>query len=356
MDWETAWRSQLSGQTDGRLYQREASELQPVHPQRDTVGARSGPGEQGLPGALWFISVCNITPDRVQKGDWSRARSLAVLSDCPHLPQAIVQGCEETKASEAGPSTLPCPLAVQSLQWCPTLRDPVDCSPPGSSAHGILQAGVLQWAAMASSRGSCWLRDQNQCLPSPALAGRLGPLEGLPPEPPLTSCAGGELCLPWHFKGRPADWLSHQLMVLLIRGSINAFCGACESVSCSVLSGSLQPLVPLSIEFSRQVCWSGLPFLCQGHLPDIGSEPRSPALEADNYHLSHQASPFVIRGCWQISDGPRHATGSPLLIISICLVLCFIPWYLWNDHITSFHYISGCPKSKLYWICGRING
>ena len=36
-------------------------------------------------------------------------------------------------------------------QSCPTLRDPVDCSPPGSSVHGIFQARVLEWGAIASS-------------------------------------------------------------------------------------------------------------------------------------------------------------------------------------------------------------
>ena len=36
-------------------------------------------------------------------------------------------------------------------QSCPTLRDPMDCSPPGSSVHGIFQAGVPEWVAMAFS-------------------------------------------------------------------------------------------------------------------------------------------------------------------------------------------------------------
>ena len=35
-------------------------------------------------------------------------------------------------------------------QSCPTLRDPMDCSPPGSSVHGIFQARVLEWGAIAS--------------------------------------------------------------------------------------------------------------------------------------------------------------------------------------------------------------
>ena len=38
-------------------------------------------------------------------------------------------------------------------QSCPTVRDSMDCCPPGSSVHGILQAGILEWVAMPSARG-----------------------------------------------------------------------------------------------------------------------------------------------------------------------------------------------------------
>ena len=37
-------------------------------------------------------------------------------------------------------------------QSCPTLSDPMDCSPPGSSVHGIFQARVLEWGAIAFSK------------------------------------------------------------------------------------------------------------------------------------------------------------------------------------------------------------
>ena len=53
---------------------------------------------------------------------------------------------------------LPC-LPVKSPQLCLTLWDPMDCSPPGSSVHGILQARVLEWIAMPFSRGASWPRD-----------------------------------------------------------------------------------------------------------------------------------------------------------------------------------------------------
>ena len=41
--------------------------------------------------------------------------------------------------------------AAKSLQLCPTLCDPLDRSPPGSSVHGIFQATVLEWVAIAFS-------------------------------------------------------------------------------------------------------------------------------------------------------------------------------------------------------------
>ena len=46
-------------------------------------------------------------------------------------------------------------------QLCLTLCDPMDCSPPDSSVHGISQARILEWAAISSSRGSSHARDWN---------------------------------------------------------------------------------------------------------------------------------------------------------------------------------------------------
>ena len=50
-------------------------------------------------------------------------------------------------------------VKVLVAQLCLTLCDPMDCSPPGSSAHGILQARVLEWVAILFSSGSFQLRD-----------------------------------------------------------------------------------------------------------------------------------------------------------------------------------------------------
>ena len=53
-------------------------------------------------------------------------------------------------------------LKVKVARSCPTLCDPMDCSPPGSSVHGILQARIPKWAAISLSRGSSWPRDWTQ--------------------------------------------------------------------------------------------------------------------------------------------------------------------------------------------------
>ena len=47
-----------------------------------------------------------------------------------------------------------CEKETEVTQSCPTLCDPMDCSLPGSSVHGIFQAIVLEWIAISFSRGS----------------------------------------------------------------------------------------------------------------------------------------------------------------------------------------------------------
>ena len=57
-----------------------------------------------------------------------------------------------------------CICAVLCLvsQSCPTLWDPMDYSPPRSSVCGIVQARILEWVSMPSTRGSSQSRDQTQ--------------------------------------------------------------------------------------------------------------------------------------------------------------------------------------------------
>ena len=62
---------------------------------------------------------------------------------------------------QGSPVTQPIVWA-KSRQSCLTLWDPMDCSLPGSSVHGILQARLLEWVAMPSSRGSSWPRHRTR--------------------------------------------------------------------------------------------------------------------------------------------------------------------------------------------------
>ena len=62
-------------------------------------------------------------------------------------------------------------MCVKSLQLCPTLCDPMDYSPPGSSVFGISQERILEWDAIPFSRGSFRARDQPVSPASPVLAG-----------------------------------------------------------------------------------------------------------------------------------------------------------------------------------------
>ena len=57
----------------------------------------------------------------------------------------VMYGCESWTIKKAA-------AAAKSLQSCLTLSDPMDCSPPGSSVHGIFQARVVEWVATAFSK------------------------------------------------------------------------------------------------------------------------------------------------------------------------------------------------------------
>ena len=70
--------------------------------------------------------------------------------DAPEVGFPHSEGCSAVKESERVP------------ELCLTLCDAMDCNPPGSSVHGILQARILEWVAIPSSRGSSGPRDRTQ--------------------------------------------------------------------------------------------------------------------------------------------------------------------------------------------------
>ena len=113
------------------------------------------------------------------------------------------------------------------------LCDPIDGSPWGSPIPWILQARTLEWAAISFSNAWKW-KVKVKSLSRVRL-----------------------LATPWT--------VAYQ--------------------------------APPPMEFSRREYWSGVPFPSPGDLPNPGIEPRSPALQADVYHLSHQWSHIYIYGC-----------------------------------------------------------
>ena len=89
---------------------------------------------------------------------------------------AIFKSLQITNAGEGvekrePPHTVAC-MHTKSLQSCPTVCDPLDYSLPGSSVHGILQARILEWVAMPSSRDLPDAGTELVFLMSLVLAGR----------------------------------------------------------------------------------------------------------------------------------------------------------------------------------------
>ena len=77
-------------------------------------------------------------------------------------------------------------FCVLILHSCLTLCNPMDCSPPGSSVHGILQARILEWVAISSSRGSIFQTQRLNLHLLSLLHWQMGSLPLSPPGKPIT--------------------------------------------------------------------------------------------------------------------------------------------------------------------------
>ena len=88
-----------------------------------------------------------------------------VITDCPQYCERWRSSCVQMETEAASREWVECcyqPYAcvhAQLLQSCPTLCDPVDHSPPDSPVHVILQAWILEWVAISSSRVCSQPRD-----------------------------------------------------------------------------------------------------------------------------------------------------------------------------------------------------
>ena len=128
-------------------------------------------------------------------------------------------------------------VKVLVTQFCPTLYDTMDCSLPGSSVHGILQARILEWVAMPSSRGSSQPRNRTQG----------------------SRIAGG-------------FFTSICCYCCLVSKSCQTLC---HPMDCSLPGSSVHGILQARI-------LSRLPCPPPGDLPNPGIEPRAPALQEDS--------------------------------------------------------------------------
>ena len=185
----------------------------------------------------------------------------------------------------------------------------MDCSPPGSSVHGILQVRILKWVATPFSRGSSWPRDWTQ-----------------------VSCIAGGFFSIWATREAHASyepkrkdaWIFFQVLDKKVVGILGL--EVQEEVYTALKNESLETyealclpaLTSVSLRFFMPVClraqscptlqphepmgflcpwnfpgnWSVLPYSSLGVLANPRLELMSPALQADSLPLSHQVSPL----------------------------------------------------------------
>ena len=106
-----------------------------------------------------FPSLENLPNPGIKPGS-PAFQADALTSEPPGKPNGVMK-------SWTWLSYCVCVSVCEVTQSCPTLCDPMDCSLPGSSLHGILQARVLEWVAISFSRGSSRPRDRTwvSCIP-----------------------------------------------------------------------------------------------------------------------------------------------------------------------------------------------
>ena len=131
----------------------------------------------------WLVSLDSLIRKHMESKKWLDmswwdGRGLCLLVASSSVPSSCNP---HTPAYTSAPSLMQCTgdfshrltctmLAVVLVtQLCPILCDPTDCTLPGSSVYGILQARILEWIAIPFSRGSFRPRDQTRIA---CIAGR----------------------------------------------------------------------------------------------------------------------------------------------------------------------------------------
>ena len=150
----------------GKLSRRKDQQVQKPQGGKSLAGEVLNPGVVGASGEKQHL----------EKRVWDEV----------HRSWHVFPFCSKNNEEQLGSLSI-CPsptlksCCVRVAQWCPTLYNPMNCSPPGSSVLGISQAGILEWVAIPSPGD----------LPDPGIESRSPALQAdsLPSEPPEKSKA-----------------------------------------------------------------------------------------------------------------------------------------------------------------------
>ena len=198
-------------------------------------------------------------------------------------------------------------------QSCPTLSDPTDCSLPGSSVPGILQASTLEWVAISFSNTWKWKVKVKSLSPvQPSATPRTAAFQA----PPSMGFSRQEYWsgVPWS-NGLVQNWERSTTrlytVTLLILGiyRVKVKVKSLSRVQLFATPWTIAYQAPPSMGFSRQECWSGLPFPSAGDLLTQESNPGLPHCRQTLYHLSHQGSSNTL--C-EMPDWMKHKLESRL--------------------------------------------
>ena len=116
-------------------------------------------GRKGV--CITSVPESHVHPDAapptlcLSSSSWNCCAQKVLPLTIPHLPTRRRQ---VVTAASRLPSK--CMHACSAAKPCPTLCNPMGCSPPGSPVHGIFQARILEWVAISSSRESSQPKDQ----------------------------------------------------------------------------------------------------------------------------------------------------------------------------------------------------